>query len=132
MIQSTLSSLASTLQLDFRSEVPLYLQIVAQLRALIVNRVLQPGLQLPTVRALATELRIHFNTVARAYRILDESGLISTQRGRGTFVCEGSPAGEASVRQEFLRSLAEHFVTRARALGASEAEIRQVMEEFLK
>ena len=51
--------------------------------------------ELPTVRQLATELRVNFNTVARAYRHLDEAGLISTQHGRGTYVWE-LPSEEAS------------------------------------
>ena len=49
---------------------------------------LKPGDQLPTVRQMAAELRVNFNTVARAYRILDDLGLISTQQGRGTYIWE--------------------------------------------
>ncbi len=131
MIQSVLSTLSHSIHLDFRSEVPLYLQIVEQLRVLIDRQVLQPGQQLPTVRALATELRVNFNTVARAYRVLDEAGLISTQRGRGTFVSEIPPPG-VSFQGELLRSLAQHFVAQARSLGASEAEIREVVNEVLR
>ncbi len=131
MIQSVLSTLTRSIQLDFRSEVPLYLQIVEQLRALIEKQVLQPEQQLPTVRALAAELRVNFNTVARAYRILDEVGLISTQRGRGTFVSQ-IPPPSVSFEREMLRSLAERFVAQAQNLGATEAEIRQVVDEVLR
>jgi GntR family transcriptional regulator len=77
--------------LDFRSEIPLYIQIVEQVRQQIANGGLQPGEQLPTVRALAAELRINFNTVARAYRLLDEAAIISTQQGRGTYILELPP-----------------------------------------
>jgi GntR family transcriptional regulator len=131
MIQSVLSTLSHSIRLDFRSEVPLYLQIVEQLRALIDRQVLQPGQQLPTVRALATELRVNFNTVARAYRVLDEAGVISAQRGRGTFVSEIPPPA-VSFQGELLRSLAERFVAQAQSLGASEAEIRQAVDEVLR
>src|SRR5512139_3159635 len=82
------------IQLDFRSGQPIYLQIVEQIRQMVVSGELQPGDQLPTVRQLATDLRVNFNTVARAYRILDEAGLISTQHGRGTYVWE-SPSAES-------------------------------------
>jgi len=76
------------LQLDFRSGSPIYLQIVEQVRRLLISGELQPGDQLPTVRQLAAELRVNFNTVARAYRMLDEARLISTQQGRGTYILD--------------------------------------------
>ncbi len=132
MIQSNATSLARSIHLDFRSDVPLYLQIVEQVRDLIARQELRPGDQLPTVRALATELRINFNTVARAYRILDEAGLISTQQGRGTFVSEIPPPAESLTRQEALRSLVERFVSQARALGVSDAELIQALEQALR
>ena len=60
-------------QLDFRSGVPIYTQIVEQVRQKVASGELRQGDQLPTVRQLATELRVNFNTVARAYRLLDEA-----------------------------------------------------------
>jgi GntR family transcriptional regulator len=74
------------LSLDFHSGVPIYLQIVEQIQELVLNGELIPGDQLPTVRQLAAEIRVNFNTVARAYRMLDEARLISTQQGRGTYI----------------------------------------------
>lgn len=74
------------LSLDFHSGVPIYLQIVEQIQELVLNGKLIPGDQLPTVRQLAAEIRVNFNTVARAYRMLDEARLISTQQGRGTYI----------------------------------------------
>lgn len=132
MIQYPSSThLAHLIRLDFRSDVPLYIQIVEQMRELIERREIQPGQQLPTVRALATELRINFNTVARAYRILDEAGLISTQRGRGTFVSEIPPPADSLAKQEILRTMAEHFVIQARTLGFPDEAIRQALEDAL-
>ncbi|HUH95745.1 MAG TPA: GntR family transcriptional regulator, partial [Anaerolineales bacterium] len=72
-----------TLHLDFRSGLPIYVQIMNQVEQQVSGGTLKAGAQLPTVRELASELRINFNTVARAYRLLDEAGLISTQQGRG-------------------------------------------------
>jgi GntR family transcriptional regulator len=80
-----------TLQLDFHSGLPIYTQIVNQIQSQLAYGVLKPGDQLPTVRALAEELRVNFNTVARAYRILDEVRIISTQQGRGTYITEKAP-----------------------------------------
>jgi len=93
---------------DFRSGIPVYIQIVEQVQALIARGELLPGDQLPTVRQLASELRVNFNTIARAYRMLDEAGLISTQQGRGTYIMEPLN-GE---RSKFLktRSLEDQIV----------------------
>ena len=117
------------IQLDMRSDVPIYLQIVEQIRQLVASGTLKPGDQLPTVRQLAAELRINFNTVARSYRILDESGLISTQHGRGTYIWE-QPTAETSqrLRQEGLQALTRRFLSQSSRLGFSPAE---VAEQFL-
>ena len=88
---------------DLRSKIPAYLQIVEHVRGLAASGNLTPGDQLPTIRNLATAARIHFNTVARAYRLLDEAGVISTQHGRGTYVVAPPPSAQA--RQERIRAL---------------------------
>ncbi|MCX6034747.1 MAG: GntR family transcriptional regulator, partial [Chloroflexi bacterium] len=79
------------LEIDFRSGLPIYLQVVERIKERIAGGRITPGDQLPTVRSLALELRVNFNTVARAYRILDEVGIISTQQGRGTYVMNVPP-----------------------------------------
>jgi len=83
-----LNRLTGKIHLDFHSGEPLYLQIARQVQLLVLGGELALGDQLPTVRELATELRINFNTVSRAYRLLHEDRLISTQRGRGTYIWE--------------------------------------------
>jgi GntR family transcriptional regulator len=79
-----LNKVTDKVQIDFRSDEPIYLQIARQIEELVGNGELNVGDQLPTVREMAADLSINFNTVARAYRLLDESRIISTQRGRGT------------------------------------------------
>ena len=120
------------LQIDFRSGLPIYTQIVNQIQARVAAGQLQPGDQLPTVRALAEELRVNFNTVARAYRILDEARLISTQQGRGTYITE-LPAQRASerLRRESLLALAQRFAAEALRLGFSKQEILQAARDQL-
>jgi len=120
------------LQIDFRSGLPIYTQIVNQIQARVAAGQLQPGGQLPTVRALAEELRVNFNTVARAYRILDEARLISTQQGRGTYITE-LPAQRASerLRRESLLALAQRFAAEALRLGFSKQEILQAARDQL-
>lgn len=112
------------LELDFRSHVPIYLQIVERIKGLVAADALKPGDQLPTVRQLAADLRVNFNTVARAYRILDQAGLISTQQGRGTYVLETLPPDQAErLRRLTLRGLVRSFLTEAARFGFSPAEV---------
>lgn len=120
-------------ELDFRSGLPIYTQIVNQISGRVANGILKPGDQLPTIRALALELRVNFNTVARAYRILDETRIISTQQGRGTFIMEKPPPKVTEkLRQETLEGLTQRYVNEAMRLGFSQTEVRQMVSEQLK
>ncbi len=122
-----------TLQLDFHSGLPIYTQIVNQIQSQLANGILKPGDQLPTVRALAQELRVNFNTVARAYRILDEVRIISTQQGRGTYITEiPPPKVSEKLRSESLEALTQRFINEAIRLGFSEKEISQMVRDSLK
>ena len=122
-----------TLQLDFHSGLPIYTQIVNQIQSQLANGILKPGDQLPTVRALASELRVNFNTVARAYRILDEVRIISTQQGRGTFITEKPPPEVSEkLRHESVSALTQRFITEAFRLGFSEREVSQMVKDSLK
>lgn len=122
-----------TLQLDFHSGLPIYTQIVNQIQSQLVNGILKPGDQLPTVRALASEIRVNFNTVARAYRILDEARIISTQQGRGTYITEiPPPEVTEKLRKESLSELTQRFIGEAYRLGFSEREVSQMVRDSLK
>ena len=122
-----------SLQIDFRSGLPIYTQIVTQVQAQVASGILQPGDQLPTVRALAEELRVNFNTVARAYRILDEERIISTQQGRGTYITEiPPPKVSEKLRRESLEALTQRYINEAMRLEFSKTEIRQMVSEQLK
>jgi GntR family transcriptional regulator len=112
------NALAGKIKLDFRSNEPIYLQIARQVEQLVAKGELKLGDQLPTVRELATELRINFNTVGRAYRVLDETRLISTQRGRGTYIWE-APTEETmkQLKKKSLEELARTFQNEVTQLG---------------
>jgi len=121
------------LQIDIRSGLPIYTQIVNQVQSQVVSGILKPGDQLPTVRALAEELRVNFNTVARAYRILDEERIISTQQGRGTYITEiPPPEVNDLLRKESLEALAQRYISEAMRLEFSKTEIRQIVSDQLK
>src|SRR5512145_1700061 len=121
------------LQIDFRSGLPIYTQIVNQVQAQVAGGILQPGDQLPTVRALAEELRVNFNTVARAYRILDEARIISTQQGRGTYITEiPPPKVKERLRQEALEALTQRYIDEAMRLEFSKEEVHEMIRNQLK
>jgi GntR family transcriptional regulator len=122
-----------TLQIDFRSGLPIYTQIVNQVQAQVASGILKPGDQLPTVRALAEELRVNFNTIARAYRILDEERIISTQQGRGTYITEIPPPKVSErLRKESLETLTQRYISEAMRLEFSKSEIKQMVSDQLK
>lgn len=119
--------------LDFGSGVPIYVQIVDQVKALLFSGDLKPGDQLPTVRQLASELRVNFNTIARAYRLLDEARLISTQRGRGTYLLDASPSADSDLLKK--NSLEAQMQSAVRSLvnqGYSLNEIKHSLESIIK
>lgn len=121
------------LKLDFRSGIPIYVQIMDQIKDLIATGELQPDDQLPTVRQLASDLRVNFNTVARAYRLLDEAGLISTQHGRGTYIL--APPDEAAserIRRQALRGLTRNYLAHAHRLGFSQAEVMDDLQNQIE
>ena len=121
------------LTIDPDSSVPIYVQIEDTIHSLIAAGQLRPGEQLPTIRELAADIRVNLNTVARAYLELDREGVISTQRGKGTFVT-GVPDKEQieRKRQRLLHSIIETTLEEARNLGYSPAEIKNTFQEELK
>ncbi len=110
------------IELDFRAHIPIYVQIVDQFHIRIDAGELKPGDQLPTVRELADELEVNFNTVARAYRILDDNGAISTQQGRGTYVIKPGAGDRAT-----LEEIANRFAAQAYRLGYEPEEVAKAV-----
>jgi GntR family transcriptional regulator len=120
------------LQIDPASKVPIYIQLEEQIRAYIAAGQLRPGDQLPTIRELATDLRVNYNTIARVYLDLDRDGIISTQQGRGTFVAGVPDQDElARMRREKLRAIVDAALEEARTLGYSPAEVAAMVDQEL-
>ncbi len=119
-------------ELDFRSHVPIYTQLVDRIKNMIASGAFKPGDQLPTVRQMAAELRVNFNTIARAYRILDEEGVISTQQGRGTYVLESLPPESAArLRRAALEGMTKSFLAHAHQVGFKPEEVAILLDELM-
>lgn len=117
---------------DFRSGIPVYVQIVEQVQAHLAHGNLVPGDQLPTVRQMASELRVNFNTVARAYRMLDEAGLISTQQGRGTYILERPDDDQTEkLKRKTLEVQVTRFILTLKKQGYDPDEIEARLDEVL-
>ena len=87
------------LRIDPALAVPVYAQVVEQVRTLIALRALRPGDKLPSVRELAAQVRINRNTAAKAYQLLEAAGVLETRAGQGTFVADGVPPWSRTGRR---------------------------------
>jgi DNA-binding transcriptional regulator YhcF (GntR family) len=112
------------IRIDLAAPVPAYRQIVDALRVLLVDGACAPGDVLPSVRRLAIELGVHFNTVGEAYRELANEGWLDLRHGRGATVIErGKPAPAAPGRLQEFRTQLRSLVAQMRSAGVSSARI---------
>jgi GntR family transcriptional regulator len=108
---------------------PLYLQIVNQIKYLLAARRLKPGQELPPIRALAEKLLINPNTVARAYRELEAAGLLISRRGAGTHVSdEGSPLARKE-RLKILNDRIDALLAEAAQLDVDHGQLTDMIEK---
>jgi GntR family transcriptional regulator len=119
------------LRINFSSGVPIYLQLMEQIKHAVETGSIRAGEQLPTIRKIAEELTMNPNTVAKAYRDLEREGIVEVRHGLGVFVAgpQSSAAKTDEIRQasEVLRTAME----KGMALDLSEGELRRVFEEEL-
>ena len=113
------------------SGVPIYLQLMEQVKHSIETGALRPGEQLPGIRPLAEELVINPNTVAKAYRELEHEGVIELRHGAGAFVSGNAGAKKLTDKLRAGQTLVAAAVERLRARGVTEEEIRRLFEAEL-
>lgn len=113
--------------LDPIGGVPFYRQIIMQVEMAIADGRLRTGTQLPTVRALAVDLQINPNTVARAYNELEIRGIVNTQQGTGTFISEKKIELTKEERDEILTGLVRSFLATVSSYGFTIEEIRDYL-----
>jgi len=111
--------------LDYSSGVPVYRQIIDQIRFGIVSGQLKLGEQLPTVRALAVELKVNLNTVAKAYKELEIKDVLETQQGTGTFINKTDLVVPEKEREDKLTEICTQFSSVAFSYGFNLDEVVQ-------
>lgn len=109
--------------LDYSSGVPVYRQIIDQIRFGIASGQLKLGEQLPTVRALAVELKVNLNTVSKAYKELEIKNILETQQGTGTFINETTLVVTEKEKEDKLKELCLQFSSVAYSYGFNLDEI---------
>jgi len=114
-----------------QSGVPIFRQLVEQVRRLILSGKLGAGELLPSVRQLASDLQINMMTVSKAYSLLEAEGIVERVRGTGMRVVELKPTTVAQ-RQAELRPSVEDLVTRARQLNLTDEQLQSLMKAVLK
>ena len=118
------------LHIDPGNGLPVYLQIVDQVRRAVAIGVLKPGEQLPTVKQLASDLVVNPATVSRALRELEHLEIIETAAGRGAFVRNDAAIGVAKTgARDVVRSSIDGAVREARSLGVRESDLAAIFEE---
>ena len=120
------------IQLDVKSGVPFYRQIIDQVKAAIATESIAPGERLPTVRQLAVDLSVNPNTVSRAYTELELTGLVETQMGSGTFVGSRPVERDDVERRRILDQLCQEFLSRASTHGFTLDHVLQNLEQRRK
>ena len=117
--------------IDDDSGIPIWLQLRNRLIYLITSGHYQTGDKLPTVREMAVDLGINYNTVSKVYQDIERDGYIVSKRGRGTFVHDKYKSVEETA-DNAVESLADVFIQQCRELGVPRADIAKLVERRLE
>jgi len=120
---------AMQLHIQFQDGVPIYLQVMQQIKYLVASGRLQPGDELPSIRALAEQLVVNPNTIARAYRELEVAGVVEKRRTAGTYIAEtGSPLARKE-RMKQLKERVDQLLVEAFQMGFELDEVIKLMQQ---
>jgi GntR family transcriptional regulator len=117
-------------RINAQSGVPMYLQLIEQVRHAVESGALRPGEQLPTIRKVAEDMVMNPNTVAKAYREMEHAGLIVLRQGAGAFVADNQAASSARAVQR-ARAVVHRAVSALVDMGLDEGAIRRLVESEL-
>ncbi|TMW70280.1 GntR family transcriptional regulator [Alteribacter natronophilus] len=116
--------------IDPKKNVPLYEQIIQQVKEMVAKGILQPGEKLPSVRELSSRIVINPNTVSKAYQELERQEVIVTIRGRGTFINEDVIQAKDPKKTEAIRQTLKQTVIDSHYAGIDKKTIMEWVEEF--
>ena len=116
--------------LDYSSGVPVYRQIIDQIIFVIASGQLKLGEQLPTVRALAVELKVNLNTVSKAYKELEIKNILETQQGTGTFINKTENVVSEKEREDKLKEICMQFSSVAFSYGFNLDEVMRELKDI--
>ncbi|HWI54188.1 MAG TPA: GntR family transcriptional regulator [Desulfobacteria bacterium] len=120
------------IHVDPSNGLPIYMQIINQIKRATANGLLRPGDQLPSVRELAVELTVNPNTISKAYQELERDGIIKTVRGIGTFVSEKEIKIVHEEREKEMIAAIDRLLVEAHHLGFSSDELSKMLENRIK
>jgi GntR family transcriptional regulator len=118
-------------QIDFNDALPIYDQVVRQVKFAVAGGAVKEGEMVPSVRELARELTINPNTVARAYRQLQDDGVLDAVRGTGLVVADGANRRCREERIELIRARLQQVFVEAKQSGIDPSKLRSLVEKQL-
>ena len=121
-----------TFRLDSATGVPFYRQVIDQILAGIATGAVRPGEQLPTVRALAVDLKVNLNTVAKAYKELEIRGVLTTQQGSGTYIAPVAVERDEVERRRKVVQVVDELLARSAGLGLPLRELVAEIEDRME
>lgn len=119
-------------KIDYKSPIPVYLQIVEQVKLAAATGVVREGEALPSIRPLAEELKVNRNTVAKAYAELETLGLIESFAGKGSVVSGQTSRLNAAAKREILAGKIDAAILEAHHLQMSHAQLASLLEQRLR
>ncbi len=124
--------MAFKIMLDNGSGVPYYRQVVNQVTYGIVNGLLKPGDQLPTVRQLAVDLQVNLNTITKSYKELEIKGIVDTQQGTGTFISDKKLKINTAEKKTLLKSKCIYFIDEISSVGVDLKDAINMLQKIEK
>src|SRR6056297_378357 len=119
------------MDIDFNAAYPIYEQVIEEIKKEIVRGELKPGAKLPSQRQLARKIDVNPNTVQRAYREMEQRGLVETKRGRGTFIKDDDQV-MIEIKKEMAETAVIDFIEEMISLGFKRENILKKVEYNLK
>ena len=117
------------LRIEASSAIPIYRQVMDQIRESIACGLLKPGEQMPSVRQLADELAVNQNTILKVYNELSRDGVLKTERGSGTFVADSTQQVQEREKMEIVTEAIAQAVEKGIRMGIALEEIQRILNE---